>query len=74
LLLGARSTPRFGERLLAALLWLLEPLLVGRFRKYRAIRADVVARAMLRCSFGQGPRGVLVFPSDEIQDLGGFGS
>ncbi|MEJ1972406.1 MAG: hypothetical protein WDM96_08100 [Lacunisphaera sp.] len=36
-------------------------------------RADVVARAMLRCSFGEGARGVLVYLSDEIQDLGGFG-
>jgi uncharacterized protein YbjT (DUF2867 family) len=72
LLLGKRSQPRRGERWLAAGLWLVEPLLLGRLRKYRAIRADAVARAMLRCSLGQGPRGLLVFPSDEIQDLGGF--
>jgi len=72
LLLGQRPEPRWGERLLAAGLWLLDPLLLGRFRKYRAIPAEVVARAMVRCSFGQGPRGLLVFPSDEIQDLGGW--
>ena len=73
LLLGERPQPRLGERLFGALLWLADPLLVGPLRKYRAIRADVVARAMLRCSFGEGARGVLVYPSDEIQDLGGFG-
>jgi uncharacterized protein YbjT (DUF2867 family) len=74
LLLGQRDRPRFGERVGTVLMWLADPLMFGPLRKYRAIRADVVARAMLRCSFGEGARGLLVFPSDEIQDLGGFGS
>lgn len=74
LLLGERPVPRLGERAGAALFWLIDPLLFGPLRRYRAIRADVVARAMLRSSFGEGPRGLLVYPSDEIQDLGGFGS
>lgn len=70
LLLGRRVRPRPGERLLAALLWPIEPFLVGRLEKYRPIEAEIVARAMLRCSFGTGARGVLVFESHEIQDLG----
>ncbi len=74
LLLGTRSRPRLGERVMAAILWFAEPMMVGRFRKYRAIEAATVARAMLRCSFGRGGRGLLVYPSDEIQDLGGFGA
>jgi len=74
LLLGRRAHPRSGERVLAALFWFAEPLLLGRLRKYRAIEAGVVASAMLRCSFGRPGQGVLVFPSDEIQDLGGFGA
>ncbi len=74
LLLGRRARPRTGERVMAAVLWLAEPLLFGRLRKYRAIEAGVVARAMLRCSFGRPGQGVLIFPSDEIQDLGGFGA
>lgn len=73
LLLGQRERRRLGETLLAGLLWFGEPLMVGRLAKYRAIRADVVARAMLRASFGEGAQGLLVYPSDEIQDLGGFG-
>lgn len=72
LLLGNRVRARAGERLLAGLLWLADPLLFGSLRKCRAIRADVVARAMLRCSFGEGARGLLIYPSDEIQDLGAF--
>jgi len=73
LLLGPRTARRLGERVGEGLLWLVEPLLLGGLRKYRAIQAEVVARAMLRCSFGQGGKGVLVFPSDEIQDLGEYG-
>ena len=74
LLLGDRPKLRLGERIGAVLMWLADPLMLGPLRKYRAIRADVVARAMLRCSYGEGARGLLVYPSDEIQDLGGFGS
>lgn len=73
LLLGPRVRKRWGERLGAVLLGLAEPVLLGRWRKYRAIEAAVVARAMVRCSFGRPGQGVLVFPSDEIQDLGAFG-
>ncbi|MBI2496594.1 MAG: NAD(P)H-binding protein, partial [Opitutae bacterium] len=63
LLLGPRAEKRRGERLGAAVLWLADPMLLGPLRKYRAIRAEVVARAMLRCSFGRAGQGVLVFPS-----------
>jgi len=73
LLLGPRKQARLGERMGEAILWVAEPLLLGGLRKYRAIQAEVVARAMLRCSFGRSGQGVLIFPSDEIQDLGEYG-
>ena len=73
LLLGPRPDARPGERIGAALMWLAEPLLLGRLRQYRAIEAEVVARAMLRCSLERDRRGVRVYPSDEIQAVGGFG-
>jgi uncharacterized protein YbjT (DUF2867 family) len=73
LLLGPRAESRPGERVAAAAMWLADPLLLGPLRRYRAIRAEVVARAMVRCSFGRDGRGVLIFRSDEIEDLGGFG-
>jgi uncharacterized protein YbjT (DUF2867 family) len=72
LLLGPRPGFRLGERISAMFLWLAEPLLLGGLRQYRAIPADTVARAMLRCSFGQPDQGVLIFRSDEIQDLGEY--
>jgi uncharacterized protein YbjT (DUF2867 family) len=67
-----RAGLRPGERLAQAALWVAEPLLLGRLRKYRAIEAATVARAMLRVSFARGERGVRVFESDEIEDLGRF--
>jgi uncharacterized protein YbjT (DUF2867 family) len=73
LLLGPRTELRPGERFAAAVMWLADPLLLGPLRPCRAIRAETVARAMVRCSFGQDGRGVLIFPSDEIEDLGAFG-
>lgn len=73
LLLGRRAETRLGERIGEVIMWLAEPMLLGRLRKYRAIQAEVVARAMVRCSFGRDGRGVLIFPSDEIQDMGGYG-
>jgi uncharacterized protein YbjT (DUF2867 family) len=73
LLLGLRPEKRRGERVAAAILQVTEPLLVGPLRKFRAIRAEVVARAMVRCAYGRGGQGLLVFSSDEIQDLGAGG-
>lgn len=70
LLRGARREWRAGERLLGAAMRLLDPLLCGGWRKYRSIHAAVVARAMLRCSFGRPGVGRLTFESDEIEDLG----
>ena len=72
-LLGRQTNRRFGERVMGAVLWVAEPMMFGSLRKYRSIRAEVVARAMVRSSFGEGARGLLVYPSDEIEDLGGFG-
>jgi uncharacterized protein YbjT (DUF2867 family) len=67
---GQRIEPRVGEAMMHGILWFLEPLMFGRLRRYRPIAAETIARAMLRCSYGTGARGLLVFESDEIEDLG----
>ncbi len=46
LLLGERKEFRMGEKISELLLVLLKPLLRGKLRKYRAIKASHVARAM----------------------------
>ena len=59
LLLGERQSPRIGERLGAALLALVQPLLFGPLRKYRPVQASAVAAAMLKAAEDDGG-GVLV--------------
>ena len=54
LLLGARSSPRLGERGGAVLLGLARPLLVGGLRKYRPVAASAVAAAMLQAAEDDG--------------------
>lgn len=70
LLRGPRRDFRLGEKIGLGGMSLVGPLLFGRWRKYRAIEAATVARAMLRCSFGQPGQGDHVFESDEIADPG----
>ncbi|SHJ13172.1 Uncharacterized conserved protein YbjT, contains NAD(P)-binding and DUF2867 domains [Hymenobacter daecheongensis DSM 21074] len=65
LLLGERGEKRSGEQFAAVLLRLLNPVLVGPLRKYRAVPAATVARAMLLAAEDDGG-GVRVHLSDEI--------
>ena len=65
LLLGERAQPRLGERVGAAALRLLRPLLRGPLLKYQPVSAAVVAAAMLRAA-GEDGGGVRVHPSDEL--------
>lgn len=70
LLLGPREEYRLGERLGSALLALAAPVLIGRLRRWRAVHAAVVARAMVRSAHNDSARGTLIVESDEIQRLG----
>ena len=65
LLLGERSEKRAGEQIGAVLLRLLNPLLLGPLRKYRAVPAAAVAEAMLRAAEDDGG-GIKIHLSDEI--------
>ncbi|RAK63947.1 oxidoreductase [Hymenobacter edaphi] len=66
LLLGARPEKRLGEQIGAVLLKLVNPLLLGPLRRYRAVAAQAVAQAMLNAAYQDGG-GVRVHLSDEIQ-------
>ena len=65
LLLGERAQPRLGERLSAAVLGAVRPLLQGPLRKYRAVAAATVAAAMLAAAEAEAS-GVRVHESEAL--------
>ncbi|MGI4871618.1 MAG: NAD-dependent epimerase/dehydratase family protein [Janthinobacterium lividum] len=65
LLLGERVRPRLGERLGAALLRVVGPLLRGSWYKYRGVPATTVAQAMLRAA-AEDSSGSQVHSSEEL--------
>ncbi|QWU16672.1 Uncharacterized conserved protein YbjT, contains NAD(P)-binding and DUF2867 domains [Paenibacillus sophorae] len=69
LLLGEREEYRRGERIAAMLMTKLEFLLAGKAAKYRAIKGEAVARAMVHIAAAD-PKGMHIYPNDVIQVLG----
>ena len=65
LLLGERAEFRLGERIAALVAPLLSLALVGPLRRYRPVRAETVARAMVHIA-KEAPRGSNVFEYDAI--------
>jgi uncharacterized protein YbjT (DUF2867 family) len=47
LIVGERTEKRFGERVGAKVMKVLDPLLMGSWKKYRSIKADAIAEAMI---------------------------
>lgn len=70
LILGPRAERRPAEALAQRVAPMLAPLLAGPLRRYRAVEAGAVARAMVRMA-KERPRGVRVVESDEILQIGG---
>ncbi|HEX2203946.1 MAG TPA: NAD(P)H-binding protein [Longimicrobium sp.] len=70
LILGERADRRPAEALAQRAAPVLNPLLMGPLRKYRAIPAAAIARAMVRLA-KEGWRGVRAVESDELAALGG---
>jgi uncharacterized protein YbjT (DUF2867 family) len=60
-----RPAEQFGNRALE----LIEPVMIGPLRKYRAVPTKALARAMLACAKAAEP-GVHIVESDAILDLG----
>ncbi len=67
-LIGKRAAGRPVEQLAGLVSPLVAWVLVGRLRKYRPIRAEAVARAMVRAA-REATRGVHVHEFDEIRRL-----
>lgn len=67
LILGERNEKRFGESFGALILKLTNGLLVGKLKKYRAIKADHIAAAMITLAKTKPDKQIL--ESDLIQEL-----
>ena len=66
ILVGERTESRQMERMAIKFILLISPLLIGPFRKYRAIHAKAVAKAMYKTSLK--PReGVYIYSSEQIK-------
>lgn len=64
LLVGERPEPRMGELVGEAVLRILKPVMIGSMRRYRAIKARDVAKAMITLANSSGAGGSI--ESDEI--------
>ena len=67
-LVGERKEQRTGERIGMLLAEALKLTMIGGLRKYRSIRAETVARAMVKAA-SLGSAGVHIYEYDDIQRL-----
>lgn len=67
-LTGKRTEQRPLERFLGQLMPIVNPLLIGKFKKYRSIPGLTVAKAMYNLSLNNEP-GIFIHPSDHIKQL-----
>lgn len=72
LLLGDRREHRSGEKFATALMAFIQPMLVGGWRKYRAIHVKSVAKAMF-VKAKQSGSGNHIYTSDIIQQIADAG-
>jgi uncharacterized protein YbjT (DUF2867 family) len=64
-LLGDRAESRPGEKFAIGAFRALEPLLVGPLRRWRAVRAEIVASTLVAALRGRVP-GTLILESDDL--------
>jgi uncharacterized protein YbjT (DUF2867 family) len=65
---GFRKETRIDDRLMQPLMRLLNPLLIGRLKKYRSIKASEVAQAMFNQSI-KDLSGTFIYTSNKIKEL-----
>jgi uncharacterized protein YbjT (DUF2867 family) len=69
LILGNRTEFRVGEQIGKLFAKFISPLLFGSLRKYRAIEALIIAKAMIKLA-STSNQGVHIIESDELERLG----
>ncbi|KIO75896.1 hypothetical protein TH53_17665 [Pedobacter lusitanus] len=68
LLDSKRSQQRFGEGMMNRLMHIINPLLIGKWKKYRSIKVEAVAKVMQAQSLNE-QKGIFIHQSDQIQAL-----
>jgi uncharacterized protein YbjT (DUF2867 family) len=68
LLFGNRTESRVEEKTAIVVYKILDPLFIGRLKRYRGIKARQVAEAMIRTATSNNDK-LKIFESDEIQNL-----
>jgi len=68
LLTGGRKEYRFAEKIFIVAMKLINPLLMGKLKKYRSIPAETIALAMFKQST-KNEKGIFIYPSDKIKQL-----
>lgn len=68
LLTGKRNESRLVEKFAISAFKLIDLLLIGPLKKFRSIKAETVARAMLNQSLKE-LKGTFIYPSIQIQEL-----
>jgi uncharacterized protein YbjT (DUF2867 family) len=67
-LVGKRKEKRPLEKIALLIMRLINPLLMGRLKKYQTIDASIIAKAMINESI-KNKRGIFVLESDKIKEL-----
>ena len=65
---GDRKESRISDKIMKPLSRLIDPLLLGPLKKYRSIKAEKVAQAMINQSLKK-LKGTFTYPSTQIQEL-----
>ncbi len=68
LLMGDRKEHRAGEKSAIAVYKVINPLFVGKLRKYKGIQAEKVAGAMISVALQRNDK-IRIYESNEIQDI-----
>ncbi len=69
LLLGSRKEFRLGERIGKAVFSLINPLFVGKLKRYKAIHSETVAKAMIYLA-NNGEKGTRFIENEKLLEIG----
>lgn len=70
LIKGKRTEKRFAEAMGSVIMKMLNPFLIGKWKKYRAIKAETIANTMY--ALAQAKPNYKIIESNKIQEIGAY--